>query len=242
MRFRARHSLPRCHNIGLLSTALAALLSIAPFGGCGDSKPAEEIRLGEAGRSGGGTYPEKPPILGTVPPFSLTSEDGIPIDNDHLGGRVWIASFIFTRCPATCPRLSVAFARLQKTFTSDVDFKDGRLVSISVDPTHDTPEVLHQYARNFGADRLTWTFLTGDREAIWSLAKEGFKLAVSDAPESDMVIAHSQHFALVDRLGRIRGYYDGLDDEAIERLKKDFLVVKDDPGWPPSEEPPTNPK
>ena len=235
MRFRARHSLPRCSNIGLLLTSLAALLSVAPLGGCGDSQPAEGIKVGEAGRSGGGAYPEKPPILGTVPPFSLTNEDGFPIDNDRLGGRVWIASFIFTRCPATCPRLSVAFAKLQKTFTSDVDFEDGRLVSISVDPTHDTPEVLRQYARNFGADRMKWTFLTGDRKAIWSLAKEGFKLAVTDAPDSDMVIAHSQHFALVDRLGRIRGYYDGLDDEAIERLKKDFLVVRDDPGWPPSE-------
>ncbi len=230
MRFGARHSL-LCSNIGLLF----ALLSIAPLCGCGDSQPGEEIKVGEAGRSGGGAYPEKPPILGTVPPFSLTNEDGFTIDNDRLGRRVWIVSFIFTRCPATCPRLSAAFAKLQQTFTGNVDFEAGRLVSITVDPTYDTPEVLHRYARNFGADHLKWTFLTGDRRAIWSLAKDGFKLAVNEAPDSDMVIAHSQHFALVDRLGRIRGYYDGLDDEAIERLKKDFLVVKDDPGWPPSE-------
>ena len=223
--------------LGRRSTQIvfAAALSVAPIYGCGDSPPLEEIKVGEAGRSGGGIYPEKPPILGTVPPFSLTSEDGFAVDNDRLGGRVWIASFIFTRCPATCPRLSVAFAKLQTTFTNNLDFEDGRLVSISVDPTHDTPEILHKYARNFGADRLLWTFLTGDRESVWSLAKDGFKLAVSEAPDAEMVIAHSQHFALVDRLGRIRGYYDGLDEQAIDQLKRDFLVVKDDPGWPPPE-------
>ena len=212
--------------------------------GCGDSQPGQDVRIGEAGRSGevaGSDASANPPILGTVPPFSLTNEDGFTIDNDRLGKRVWVASFIFTRCPATCPRLTIAFAELQKTFKNEPDFEDGRLVSITVDPTHDTPEVLRRYANNFGADRLKWTFLTGDREAIWSLAKEGFKLTVSETPDSEMVIAHSQHFVLVDRLGRIRGYYDGLDDEAIQRLKRDFVVVKDDPGWPPAEEPPTKP-
>jgi protein SCO1/2 len=236
VRFQPRHTLPRGYNIGQLSTAVAALISVAALIGCGDSPGEQEMQVGEAGRSGGPASPEKPPILGTVPLFSLTNEEGFEIDNVRLGGRVWIVSFIFTRCPATCPRLSLAFAKLQKVFTNNLDFEAGRLVSISVDPTYDTPEVLDRYARNFGADRMKWTFLTGDRAQIWSLAKDGFKLAVSEAPDTEMVIAHSQHFALVDRLGRIRGYYDGLDAQAINQLKRDFLIVRDDPGWPLKED------
>ena len=226
--------LPQLHRpaSGRRSAALAALLSVAALIGCGDSRSGEEIEVGEAGRSGAGAYPEKPPLLGAVPPFALTNENGFTIDNDRLAGRVWVASFIFTRCPAICPRLTVAFAKLQETFKSDPDFEAGRLVSFTVDPDYDTPEVLERYARNFGADRRIWTFLTGERAAIWTLSKDGFKLAVSDTPDGDVVIAHSRHFVLVDRLGRIRGYYDGLDEEAGLLLKRDFILVSNDPGWP----------
>ncbi len=223
----------------LVRTALASLIWVLSLSGCGDKQAEEEINVGEAGISGSEIPADTPPILRTVPPFSLTNQDGFSIDNSRLSGRVWLASFIFTRCPATCSRLTGAFAQLQKTFKQDPAFEAGRLVSFSVDPEHDTPEVLHQYARNFDADPMLWTFLTGDRVSIWSLAKEGFKLAVSENPHAEMVIAHSQHFVLVDRRGRIRGYYDGLDETAIEQLKHDFLAVKDDPGWPlpESEEP-----
>ena len=115
--------------------------------------------------------------FGMVPDFTLTERSGQPLHQQDLLGKVWIAAFIFTRCAEECPLISSRMARLQEVFAAE---DDVRLVSITVDPEHDTFDVLARYAQHFGAHPQRWLFLTGDKTAIYRLAREGFRLGVVD--------------------------------------------------------------
>ena len=210
------------------------------------SKPASPPAAPTKQRHVGAVIPEDKQtlvrILNELPDFRLTSQDGEPFGRAELLGKVWVATFIFTRCAATCPAQTVQFTALQREFLRRPWSDDVHLVTISMDPGYDTPKILREYAKTHQADLSNWTFLTGDRQATWSLSKDGFKLAVYDAPQNlDSLIAHSQKFVLVDRLGRVRGYYDGLADKDVEKLKRDLMLVLDDPsaGTKPSAEAPT---
>lgn len=171
--------------------------------------------------------PESPPSLpqmGQVPEFALTNRDGRPVHRSDLDGRPWVADFIFTRCPASCPMMSARMARLNRDLPADLPV---RLVSISVDPEHDTPEVLQRYAGSFQAtDR--WLFLTGGREDVRRLCVEGFKLGLDMEPGPGMgpePILHSTRFVLVDGRGGIRGYYEAFDEDSTAKLKRDLLAL-----------------
>jgi cytochrome oxidase Cu insertion factor (SCO1/SenC/PrrC family) len=120
------------------------------------------------------------PVYGTVPDFALTDQSGRPVRRADMEGKVWIASFIFTNCPDECPLMTAEMAQFQSDWTHVPDL---RLVSISVDPERDTPAVLSQYADRFHADPERWLFLTGDKRAIYRLAREGFRLGINDPTE-----------------------------------------------------------
>jgi protein SCO1/2 len=167
--------------------------------------------------------PEPPPVLGEVPGFTLTNRDGRTVRRADLAGAPWIADFIFTRCGAACPMMSLRMARLERELPRDLGV---RFVSFSVDPEHDTPKVLEEYAESFGAPGR-WLFLTGDKRAIHRLSKEGFKLAVDDTTpvNEDEPILHSTRFVLVDGDGRIRGYYEAFDEEALKKLARDLEAL-----------------
>jgi len=162
--------------------------------------------------------PDPPPVLSQLPAFSLVGIDGKPFGSEELHGQVYVASFFFTSCRSICPAIMKGMGRLQAGF-AERDVRGIRLVSISVDPERDTPEVLGAYARALSADPRRWTFLTGDPETVRRLIVEGFKTPVQPAPEGGaepMDIAHTGKLVLVDGSGRIRGYYDsdemGLDE------------------------------
>jgi cytochrome oxidase Cu insertion factor (SCO1/SenC/PrrC family) len=124
------------------------------------------------------------PIYGSVPDFALTDQRGRPVRRADLEGKVWIASFIFTNCAEECPLMIADMAQLQSDLALVADF---RLVSISVDPERDTPTVLSQYADRFEADSERWLFLTGDKRAIYRLAREGFRLGLVDPAEQSQL-------------------------------------------------------
>ena len=163
------------------------------------------------------------PVLGSVPEFALTEATGTTLRRADLSGKVWIASFIFTRCGEACPMMMRKETRLQ----SELPLRDDlRLVSFSVDPDWDTPKVLTDYAHVFGADRGRWLFLTGDKKQVYHLATEGFRLATVDAnPAKEMPILHSTKLVLVDRHGAIRGYYDSTEEAELRKLIRDVRQV-----------------
>jgi protein SCO1/2 len=189
---------------GLLVAALLAVLALAlvPKGGL---RPDSEL-----------------PVLAEVPDFQLINRDGRSIGRDDLLGRPWIADFIFTRCGVSCPIMTARMAEIQEQVAADT----AHLVSVSVDPTHDRPPVLQEFAERWGAQDH-WLFLTGEPDAIYRLMRDGFLLAVEPpkTPEqaaSAEPISHSSRLVLVDAEGRIRGYYDGMTAGDEERLLKDL--------------------
>lgn len=163
------------------------------------------------------------PILSTVPDFSLTERSGEPLGLADLRGKVWVADFIFTNCAGTCPIMTTAMADLQKAALAE-NLSDVKLVSITVDPERDSLAVLQRFADGYGAIKERWYFLTGDGAAIQQLASKGFLLsaAASTGGSAEEPIIHSNRFVLVDRQGRIRGYYDGTDGESVKLLQQDL--------------------
>ncbi len=157
------------------------------------------------------------PSYGTVPNFQLVNQDSQPFGSSQLAGRIWIADFIFTNCRGPCPIISTRMSELQKPLMKS----DVHLVSFSVDPETDTPEVLRMYADKLRIAPLRWDFLTGASAAIASLSRDGFKLGFSDASEENNGPVHSTRFVLVDRQGIIRGYYDALAPDGVTKLLAD---------------------
>ena len=154
---------------------------------------------------------------GAVPAFQLTNQGGQPFGSAQLSGKVWIADFIYTTCPGPCPMISSRMSELQKP----LEKTDVHLVSFSVDPEKDTPDVLRGYAEKFQAQPGHWDFLTGAKSAIYKLSHDGFKLAVSDGSDAQGIPVHSTRMVLVDRHGQIRGYYDATEPDAVTKLLAD---------------------
>ena len=151
-----------------------------------------------------------------VAEFSLTERSGRTVTDRDLRGKPWIVNFIFTRCSQTCPLLTSAMARLQKKL-KDVDV---RLVTITVDPRHDTTKVLSKYAELFAADEEKWLFLTGEQDEIHRLINESFLLAAAPNPEpvSGFEFAHSNSILLVDAQGKVVDKFLGTDEADMARL------------------------
>ena len=159
------------------------------------------------------------PVLFDAPSFSLLDENGKPLDSSQLAGKVWIADFIFTHCAGICPMMTENLARFQKlTPGSSVE-----MVSFSVDPEHDTPQVLKKYGAEVKADESRWHFLTAaHRSQIWEISK-GMKLAVG--PDTGDQVMHSSHFLLVDGHGKVRGIYDADTAGFMQKMIDDSAAV-----------------
>jgi cytochrome oxidase Cu insertion factor (SCO1/SenC/PrrC family) len=153
-------------------------------------------------------------VLGQVPAFSLIDQNSKSLTLESLRGKPWIATFVFTRCAGPCPVMTAKMGVLQKSLPANVD-----LVSVSVDPTNDTPSVLKEYAAKYAADESRWHFLTGDPDAIYAFARGMMITAVPATQEKPII--HSERFILVGPDGDIRGYYSNNDEKEMANLKLD---------------------
>ncbi len=172
------------------------------------------------------------PVYGVVPAFTLTERSGRSVRAADLRGTIWVANFVFTACPGMCPGLSARMATLQQRLHAQSEEEEGsahgvRLISFSVDPEHDTPEVLRDYANRFHADPERWLFVTGARDAVYPLVRDGFRLSVAELPPEARAgapepITHSDRFVLVDSEVQIRGYYHGAEAESVGLLLGDI--------------------
>jgi len=155
------------------------------------------------------------PSFGIVPPFQLIDQNNQPFGSAQLLGKIWIADFIYTTCPGPCPMISSRMSEMQKP----LEKTDVQLVSFSVDPEKDTPEVLRTYAEKLHARDERWKFLTGERATIYNLSQNGFKLAATN--DASGIPLHSSRLILVDRSGVIRGYYDATSPDAVTKVLAD---------------------
>lgn len=163
-------------------------------------------------------------IFYTVPPFSFTDQFGHTITDADVAGKIRVVDFFFTRCTTICPRMSVQMQQLQLKL-NDKAYDDVVFLSHTVDPEHDTPEVLETYARKLQADTARWKFLTGDAPDIYRMGNAGYLLsALEDSTDVERFV-HDSRFVLVDKLGHIRGYYEGTEAEGMNALAADLKML-----------------
>ncbi len=162
------------------------------------------------------------PLYGHVPAFHLLDERGHPFTGDAMLGHLSVVDFVFTHCTSSCPRLTSRMAELQTRLAREGS--GVRLVSISVDPENDTPEVLTKYAADAHADLDRWSFVTGPTDEVEKAVVAGFKVAAAKEAKGarDYEVVHGDWFVLVDAKGDIRGYYPTGTPEEFEALWEDL--------------------
>ncbi len=200
--------------------------SVAVIGG---AVACRQALPGSQSAAAAGSSSIAPRVLAMLPEFVLENERAENAGLSDLRGRVWVADFIFTRCAGTCPVITRRMAELAKALDASPSLRDVKLVSFSVDPDFDRPDVLREYGRTNGADPARWMFLTGTSETVRSLVRDGFKLPIGDQPDPTMPIVHSQSIMVVDRLGRIRGAFDALTEEGRSDLQAMLATVVKEP-------------
>ena len=173
--------------------------------------------------------PEMDTVFHTIPSWKLTDENGNEFLGQSLKGKIYVADFFFTRCGSICPKMSTELTRVQDTFSKE---EEVQLASFSVDPLHDTPEKLREYAQKYDAKAGKWHFFTGMKTQIYPLAVKGYFIPVADASEYDKAVKtpdetfiHSEKLILVDKEGYIRGFYDGTDKKDVDRLILEIRVL-----------------
>ena len=161
----------------------------------------------------------------TIAPFSLINQNGKIITQEDYQGKIYIADFFFTTCPTICPKMTANMGEIQSRILNDPKIK---LLSFSVTPKIDSVAQLKRYALEKGVNDQKWNLVTGDKKKIYTLARKSY-LAVKDNGDGgpyDMI--HTENFVLVDPEKRIRGFYDGTDDSAMEELLQDLQILKEE--------------
>jgi protein SCO1/2 len=166
--------------------------------------------------------PDDLPIINQIPEYRMIDENGSSFGSTDLTGKVYLANFMFTRCPTVCPKMLKSFEKIQKRIRSTGH--KVQIVTFSVDPLYDQPQVLFKKAREHHANPHVWHFLTSNNEQdLFKLYQDGFKVPVAKA-ENLMEFAHSEKIVLVDQLNRIRGYY-AMDENSINKLMIDVGLL-----------------
>ena len=147
-----------------------------------------------------------------VPTFSFTNQDGETITQNDYKGKVYVVEFFFTTCPTICPRMNSNLVQVQEAFKGDNNFG---IASFSITPELDTPEVLKAYADSYGINNPNWNLMTGEEEAIYKLANEGFNIYVGRVEDDEVGFEHSGDFALIDKNGFIRSRLDAFGNPKI---------------------------
>lgn len=170
--------------------------------------------------------------IGPAPKFELTNQDNVTISNDTYKGKVYVLEFFFTTCPSICPKMNMSMLEIEKAFFGNPNFG---IVSITIDPKHDTPQVLKDHAKLLGVKSSNWNFLTGDRNVIMDLSNKGFNLYAGENDKVSGGFEHSGLFALIDKDGNIRCrkdnygnptiYYDGLDKKGVRDIQQDIKIL-----------------
>ena len=170
--------------------------------------------------------------IGPAPKFELTNQDNKTVTNETYKGKVYVLEFFFTTCPSICPKMNASMLDIEQNFFGNPNFG---IVSISIDPENDTPEVLKAHAKVLGSKSSTWNFLTGEKDYIYNLANKGFNLYAGENSKVNGGFEHSGLFALIDKNGNIRCrkddfgnpilYYDGLDKNGVKDIQQDIKVL-----------------
>lgn len=159
----------------------------------------------------------------TVSDFELWNQNGERITQEDYKDKIYVADFFFTRCQTICPIMSANIGQLQELFLKDDEVK---FLSMSVTPTIDSVSVLRAYATEKGVNDAKWNLTTGSKKHIYELARKSYFAVVDEGDGGLQDFIHTTHFVLVDKKRRIRGIYDGTEDEEINRLADDIRILQ----------------
>ncbi len=159
-------------------------------------------------------------VYHSISDFAFVNQVGDTIRKEDMAGKIYVADFFFTSCPTICPVMKKEMLRVYEQFKGDPNF---RILSHSIDPSHDTQAVLKDYAEKLGVpDAATWNFLTGDQEKIFEIGQTSYLTTTMADDMEPGGFLHSGAFLLVDQQGRIRGVYDGTKTDQVDRLLADI--------------------
>ncbi len=158
----------------------------------------------------------------TIQNFSFINQDGKTVTEKDFDGSVYVTDFFFTTCHTICPIMSTQMERVAKHFNGNPEVK---FLSHTVDPEIDTVEQLKAYAIKHNADAKQWMFVTGEKKALYDIARTSYLLDASEGNGGPDDFIHTQNFALIDKDKRIRGYYDGTDSTQMNQLIKDIDLL-----------------
>jgi protein SCO1/2 len=170
--------------------------------------------------------------IGPAPKFELLNQDNLKISNETYKDKVYVLEFFFSTCPSICPKMNQSMLQIEKTFFGNPNFG---IVSITIDPEHDTAAVLKTHRELLGVKSSNWNFLTGDKNYIFDLSNKGFNLYAGQNNKVKGGFEHSGLFALIDKNGNIRCrkddygnpilYYDGLDKKGVRDIQQDIAIL-----------------
>lgn len=160
-------------------------------------------------------------IQHTIPPFSFTDQDGQTVTEKTVEGKIYIADFIFTTCPSICPIMTGNLKKVQDEFKGE----NIMILSHSIDPEYDTPEILKKYAHEKGADTGFWKFLTGNKDSIYDLCENSYMAFAKTDKQAPGGYIHSGFLVLIDKDRHIRGAYDGTEEGKTEELIRDIRIL-----------------
>ena len=159
-------------------------------------------------------------VYHSIADFAFINQVGDTIRKEDMVGKIYVADFFFTTCPTICPVMKKEMLRVYEQFKGDPNF---RILSHSIDPSHDTQAVLKDYAEKLGVpDAATWNFLTGDQEKIFEIGQTSYLTTTMADDMEPGGFLHSGAFLLLDQQGRIRGVYDGTKTDQVDRLLADI--------------------
>jgi len=163
----------------------------------------------------------KLPVLNTVQHFSFLKQDSTMVSEQQTQGKVYVAEYFFTSCRGICPKMNKNIKAIYERFKSDSNFL---VISHTVNPETDSLPVMRHYADSMGANSKNWWFVTGSKEALYKAARESYMLddPKNNSKNIDEQFLHTQFFTLVDRIGRVRGVYDGIKKDEVEQLIHDI--------------------
>jgi protein SCO1/2 len=153
-----------------------------------------------------------------IPGFRFTNQDSLPVTDHTFEGKIYVTDFFFISCPTICPKMKTQMKRVYDKFKGN---QDVMLLSYTIDPRHDTPAVLKEFAKNLGVSGNQWQFATGSKEEIFKTGKTYMVVAQEDAGAPGGLL-HSGHFVLVDKEKHVRGMYDGTTEEGADKLMADI--------------------
>jgi protein SCO1/2 len=161
-------------------------------------------------------------IYNVIPPFTFVNQDADTITEKIVEGKIYVSDFFFTSCPTICPMMK---RQMLKVFKEIKGNPDVMIVSHTIDPEHDTPQVLSKYASDLGVEGKQWQFLTGPKEKIYEIGQKNYMSTLKEDKAAEGGYIHSGAFILVDKEKHVRGMYDGTTEEGTQKLLKDITIL-----------------